>query len=186
MNRSDQKKNNIHVSNRFCKTNFLKYKEHFKKNEITYGQLLDRLSQLLKVNRCNFEINQKLIICPPIIKRDGPKKTIFINFDQTCKKMNRKKEHLFSYLIGELGTSASIQDGGGLVLKGRYLSKGIENILRNYIREYVLCNTCKSARTELQKDSFSKLLIIYCSRCFASKSVNNISKVYFAKIKRKK
>jgi translation initiation factor 2 subunit 2 len=166
--------------------NFVDAKEVFKKRKISYTDFLDRLLQLLKSNQTNSSMNQKLVICPPRIKRDGPKKTIFINFEETCKKINRNKGHLFSYILGELGTSASIQNGGGMVLKGRYLSKGIENILRNYIREYVLCNTCKSAKTELKKDTFSKLLFIYCTRCFASRSVNNISKVYFAKIKRKK
>ena len=179
-------KKNVNGKKISKKVKFLEYKINFKNKEIKYYQLLERLLQLLKSNENNFGLNQKLLISPPKIKRDGPKKTIFINFGETCKKINRNKEHLFSYIIGELGTSASIQDGGGLVLKGRYLSKGIETILRNYIRDYVLCSTCKSARTELQKDSFSKLLFIYCYRCFASRSVNNLSKVYFAKTKRKK
>jgi hypothetical protein len=61
-----------------------------------------------------------------------------------------------------------------LVLKGRYLSKGIETILRNYIRDYVLCSTCKSARTELQKDSFSKLLFIYCYKYACNKAYDFI------------
>jgi len=165
---------------------FSNFKDKFNKYEVTYLELLSRLSYLLKLKSVNPFINQKLVICPPKMKRDGPKKTIFTNFGITCKKLNRTKGHLFSYIIGELGTSASIQDGGGLVLKGRYLSVGIEYVLKNYIREYVLCNTCKSARTELQKDKFSKLLFIYCFRCFASRSVNSISKAYFAKIKRKR
>jgi len=162
------------------------FKNKYNKNRISYLELLCRLSYLLKLKSINPSINQKLVICPPKMKRDGPKKTIFTNFGTTCKKLNRTKGHLFSYIIGELGTSASIQDGGGLVLKGRYLSVGIEYVLKNYIREYVLCITCKSARTELQKDKFSKLLFIYCHRCFASRSVNSISKAYFAKIKRKR
>jgi len=170
----------------FTKIKSLNFKEDTQPEKFIYSELLDRLFRLLKIQQTDLDIDQKLIICPPRIKRDGPKKTIFINFEETCKKINRKSDHLLSYLTGELGTSASIQDSGGLVLKGRYLSKGIENVLRNYMREYVLCKTCKSARTELQKDSFSKLLFIYCFRCFASRSINNISKAYFAKLKRKK
>lgn len=170
----------------FKKFNYLDFKESSKKKKISYFELLDRIICLLKTNPSNIYLNQKLVICPPKVKRDGPKKTVFVNFDETCQKMNRSRGHLFSYIVGELGTSASIQNGGGMVLKGRYLSKGLETILRNYIREYVLCNTCKSARTELQKDIFSKLLFIFCSRCFASRSVNSMSKAYFAKIKRKR
>lgn len=161
-------------------------KKKFKYRKIGYYKLLDRLFQLLNLNSTDIDINQKLVISPPKIKRDGPKKTIFTNFDETCKKMNRDKGHLLSYITVELGTTASIQNGGGLVLKGRYMSKGLEIVLRNYIREYVVCKACKSARTELQKDFFSKLFFIYCFRCLASRSVNNLSKGYLAKLKRKK
>ena len=79
MDKKFSKNNNNNINTKgFYTTNFLKFKENFKKNEIKYGPLLDRLLKLLKVHRSNSEINQKLIICPPIIKRDGPKKTIFI------------------------------------------------------------------------------------------------------------
>jgi translation initiation factor 2 subunit 2 len=161
-------------------------KKIFQKKGVVYRELLNKIFRLLKIYQSDSNINEKIIISPPKIKKEGPKKTVFINFNETCEKMNRQKDHLIAYLTGELGTSASIQDCGGLVLKGRYLSKGIENVLRKYIKEYVLCKTCKSAKTELQKDSFSKLLFIYCFRCFASRSVNGISKAYFAKLKRKK
>ena len=181
-----QKKYFISTSGNLSKLRNLEIKENLGEKKICYTELLDRIIQLLKINQSDSNINEKIIISPPKIKKDGPRKTVFINFIETCKKMNRKEDHLFSYITGELGTSASIQDCGGLVLKGRDLSKGIENILRKYIKEYVLCKTCKSAKTDLQKDSFSKLLFIYCFRCFASRSVNGISKAYFAKMKRKK
>jgi len=168
------------------KLGYLRLKKNYKHKKIDYFELLERISRLLNLNSIQSDLNQKLIISPPKIKRDGSKKTIFINFVETCRKINRDKEHLFSYITGELGTTASIQHGGGLVLKGKFMPKGIEIVLRNYIREYVLCNTCKSAKTELHRDTFSKLFFIYCFRCFASRSVNNISKGYFARLKRKK
>jgi len=136
-----QKKYFISTSGNLSKLRNLEIKENLGEKKICYTELLDRIIQLLKINQSDSNINEKIIISPPKIKKD---------------------------------------------LKGRYLSKGIENILRKYIREYVLCKTCKSAKTDLQKDSFSKLLFIYCFRCFASRSVNGISKAYFAKMKRKK
>jgi len=138
--------------NRHKQLEYSKFQIYWKKKEISYFELLDRLSYLLKVYNNNPSVNQKLIICPPKIKRDGPKKTIFINFGITCKKLNRTKGHLFSYITGELGTSASIQDGGGLVLKGRYLSKGIENVLRNYIR-----NMCYVIHVKVLVQNYKKI-----------------------------
>jgi len=73
-----------------------------------------------------------------------------------------------------------------LVLKGRFQPKGIENILRNYINEYVLCASCGSAETFLKKDSLTRLFFLLCKRCKASRSVNQIKQGYIAQIKRKK
>ena len=170
----------------FNKKNSRVSEKNFIMKKLSYKNLLNRVFVLLSKNKNKTSLSEKIKIPPPRIKRDGPKKTVFTNFFEICKKINRNMDHLVTYITGELGTSASIQNGGGLVLKGRFLSKGIESILRSYIRDYVLCQSCKSARTKLHKDLHSKLFFIYCHQCYASRSVNNISKTYFAKIRRKK
>ena len=43
------------------------------------------------------------------VAREGTKKTVFTNFMELCKSMNRNHEHVQAYLLAELGTS-----GGGL------------------------------------------------------------------------
>ena len=67
----------------FKKFNYLDFKESSKKKKISYFELLDRIICLLKTNPSNIYLNQKLVICPPKVKRDGPKKTVFVNFDET-------------------------------------------------------------------------------------------------------
>lgn len=151
-----------------------------------YEDLLDRLFENLNKNGLDSEKNERLTIQPPKIGREGTKKTVYLNFTDTCIKLNRDKEHLLLYISTELGAFASIQNGGGLVLKGRYQPKGMENILRNYINEYVLCGSCGSAKTFLKKDSVTRLSFLLCQRCNASRSVNPIRQGYIAQIKRKK
>ena len=56
---------------------------------------------------------------------------------------HREPEHCLSYLLAELGTSGSIDGQQRLVLKGRFTPKGVENIIRRYIVEYVTCKLCK-------------------------------------------
>lgn len=84
---------------------------------------------------------------------------MFINFIDICRTMHRHQDHLYAYLLAELGTSGSIDGNYRLVLKGRFQPKGIENVLRRYIQEYVSCHSCKSPDTTLNK------VLIICDMC---------------------
>jgi hypothetical protein len=57
------------------------------------------------------------------------------------------------FVVAELGTEGSIDGNNRLVLRGKYVPKGIESLLRKYIGEYVACTTCKSPNTALSRDS---------------------------------
>ena len=80
----------------------------------------------------------------PQVLREGSKKTVFVNFTETVKAMNREKDHLQLFISVELGTECSLapvnstNDGlDKLVIKGKYLPKHIENLLRKYLTEFV-------------------------------------------------
>ena len=51
--------------------------------------------------------------------------------------------------------AGSLDGQARLVVKGRFLPKVFEGILRRYINEYVICNMCKSADTLLHKCALS-------------------------------
>jgi translation initiation factor 2 subunit 2 len=121
----------------------------------------------------------------PKIVREGTKKTIFLTFEETCLMINRENDHVLTYISTELGTIASIQEGGGLVLRGKFHPKGIENILRNYINEYVLCGSCKSVKTDFSKSEVNKLFFLKCRFCKASRFINPIRAGFIAQTKRK-
>ncbi|ABW97967.1 eif2B (nucleomorph) [Hemiselmis andersenii] len=169
--------------------NFYKKKE-LKKNDFltiyNYEELLDRFIKRLEESTVSNQKVQRLTLEPPKLGRDGTKKTIFLNFEKICKKLGREKEHLFFYISTELGTTASIQDSGALVLKGKFQPKGFENILRNYIKEYVLCGSCQSSCTILEKDTETRLIFLRCNRCQAWRSVNQIRPGFIAQTKKKR
>nr|UXY87254.1 translation initiation factor eiF2 beta-subunit [Cryptomonas sp.] len=173
---SSKKSQTIHNEEGFCLDNGL----------YNYEDLLNRLVKILDKNTPNSVSKDKLIIQPPKIAREGSKKTIFLNFEETCLKLRRENDHVLSYISTELGTNASIQDGGGLVLRGKFQPKGIENILRNYINEYVLCGSCKSADTYFKKDEMNKLCFLQCEICKAFRFINPIRPGFMAQTKRKK
>jgi translation initiation factor 2 subunit 2 len=73
--------------------------------------------------------------------REGSKKTVFVNFTETVKAMNREKEHVQLFISVELGTECSLapvnDNNDKLVIKGKYLPKHIETLLRKYLTEFV-------------------------------------------------
>eukprot|EP00887_Chlorella_sp_A99_P000284 scaffold13.g284.t1 len=117
----------------------------------------------------------------PGVAREGTKKTVFTNFMELCKSMNRNHEHVQAFLLAELGTSGSLDGQQRLVVKGRFLPKAFEGVLRRYINEYVLCNSCKSPDTLLDRDSSTRIMFLRCQQCGASRTVSAIKAGFSAR-----
>lgn len=143
--------------------------------DYTYDELLDRVFGILKEN--NPELTgerRRTSLKPPQVAREGTKKTVFTNFMDLARSMNRNPEHLQAYLMAELGTSGSLDGQQRLIIKGRFLPKAFEGCLRRYMNEYVLCNSCKSPDTLLDRDSASRIMFLRCQQCGASRTVSAI------------
>jgi len=153
-----------------------------------YEELLDRIFGLLKQN--NPELTgekRRTVLKPPQVLREGTKKTVFVNFSDLCKAMHRTQEHVLNFLLAELGTSGSLDGQQRLIVKGRFLPKAFEGVLRRYVNEYVLCQACKSPDTLLDKDERTRLYVLRCQQCGANRSVAAIKQGFQAQIgKRKK
>lgn len=80
----------------------------------------------------------------------------------------------------ELGTEGSIDGNQRLMIRGKYLPKYIESLLRKYVVEYVTCEMCRSANTDLIKDQSSRLHFCKCRDCGSSRSVAVIKSGYHA------
>jgi len=76
---------------------------------------------------------KRYTIVPPSVHREGNKKTIFANVADICKRMHRQPEHVIQFLFAELGTTGSVDGEKRLVIKGRFMPKQLENVLRRYI-----------------------------------------------------
>ncbi|CAH8624940.1 unnamed protein product [Heterobilharzia americana] len=116
---------------------------------------------------------RKLVMVPPQMARVGTKKTLFVNFSTICRSLNRDQSHLTTYILTELGTQGSVDANGALLIRGRYTSKHMEPVLKNYCRTYVLCGTCQSSETDLCKDS--RLLFLHCRRCGSRFTVKTVT-----------
>ena len=88
-----------------------------------------------KIYESNPEIlgaTKRLKMVPPSLARVGSKKISFVNFFSICRCLNRDPPHLKQFLENELGTTSSLDQNNQLLLRGRFQSAQIENVLRNY------------------------------------------------------
>lgn len=112
----------------------------------------------------------KRIVCkPPLMVRIGTKKSGYQNFGTTCEALSRSTKHVMQYILAETGTSGNLDITNQLILRGRFKPAHMENILREYIKEYVQCATCKSANTIL--DKIDRLTFMNCHDCSSRRTV---------------
>ena len=145
-----------------------------------YDELLGRVFGILKEKNPALSEKTKTIIKPPQIAREGTKKTVFANLMEICNAMHRPHEHVTQYMMAELGTTGTLDGQQRLIIKGRFLPKVFEGVLRHYFIDYVICNMCKSSDTQLVKEATTRLSYCRCQSCGASRSVANIQKGYTA------
>ena len=136
-----------------------------------YKELLDRLYSKILKDRPELQEKKRTKMKPPQVGPGGSRKTMFANFGETCSTMHREQEHCLAYVLAELGTSGSIDGQQRLILKGRFTAKGVENIVRRYISEYVTCKMCRSADTILTRDQATRLHFIECQSCASKRTV---------------
>jgi translation initiation factor 2 subunit 2 len=149
-----------------------------------YDELLQRILGML-----NPDISERKAfrMKPPEVVMDGTKKVVLVNFPEICNAMNRHPDHVLSFMLAEMGTSGSLDGTSRVTFKGRFKPKQIESIIRQYVKEYVLCKLCKSSDTKLNKDQATRLYFMVCNTCSAHRSVNPIKSGFQAQIgKRKK
>lgn len=150
--------------------------------EYSYDELLTRVFNIIREKNPNVNESEKikLTLKPPQVARIGTKRTSFSNFGEICKSLKRQEKHLHQYLLAELGTNGSIDANSALIIKGRFQQKQIENVLRSYIKEYVICKTCRSPDTSLQKEE--RLSVLMCNNCRSRYFVSGIKTGFQAQV----
>ena len=142
--------------------------------DYTYEELLERIK---------FEHpdeKKRFVMKPPEVAHVGTKRTSFTNFGEICSIIKRQEEHLLNYLLAELGTSGSVDKNTRLIIKGRFSQQQIENVLRRYIQEYILCHSCKSPDTHLVKNE--RIFFLQCEACQSRVSVASIKSGFQAQV----
>ncbi|KAJ5929968.1 eukaryotic translation initiation factor 2 subunit beta [Penicillium verhagenii] len=154
---------------------------------IPYSLLVSRFFSLIQSHHPDLLSSgtKSYKIPPPQCLREGNRRTVFANIADICKRMKRSDDHVMQFLFAELGTSGSVDGSRRLIIKGRFVQRQIESVLRSYIVEYVTCKTCRSPDTELNKGE-NRLYFITCNSCGSRRSVAAIKTGFRGQVGRRK
>jgi translation initiation factor 2 subunit 2 len=135
-----------------------------------YTELINRVYEQLgeTVNLKKKNQESKIHMPPPKLGIEG-RSTLCVNFNDICQAIHRDPTLVRTYFEEEL--KVIIRDTSrGIILGGKFNTKHVESILKKYIREYVLCLTCKGINTELVKENRLEFLI--CKECSHRRTIN--------------
>lgn len=94
--------------------------------------------------------------------------TILKNLAEIADHINREIEHIFTYLLKELGTAGDMETERA-VFQGRIPEDRVKERVERYIIRYVLCRECERPDTKLMKRN--RTLIMKCEACGAQHPV---------------
>ncbi len=95
-------------------------------------------------------------------------KTIVVNFQQICQVLGREKEHLLKFLLKELAAPGEFKNKR-LVIGTKVNSKKLNQKIREYAEEFVICQECGKPDTKIEKEE--RQLFIRCLACGAKHPV---------------
>ncbi len=110
---------------------------------------------------------ERFVVPEPRLLTEG-KTTVLENFAAIADKLNRDPEHVFKFLLRELGTAGKLE-GGRVVFHGKFSSSVVAELIEAYIKEYVTCSECGRPDTHLIKSD--RILTLRCDACGAHRPV---------------
>lgn len=125
-----------------------------------YTKMLDRLYLSLPKEALSKERFEP----PKIDALVQGNKTIFRNFGQIAKILNRPEKQMYKFFTKETGVSAVLEDGK-MIFSGKFYTTQLEKIFGNYLEQYVLCHECKKPDTKIVDQQGIKML--KCEACGA-------------------
>lgn len=146
----------------------------------SYEDLLSRIYTAMGIKQ---DDSSYVRIKPPKTEQIGSKKTAWLNFRVTCATLNRPEDHVNLFVSSELGVLTSVTEGGALLIRGIFPGQKLEGLIRKYMENYVKCVMCRATKTVLRKDTVSRLMMMDCDICKASRSVNAIQAGFHATTK---
>jgi len=127
-----------------------------------YEELLKRAKSNLpkQSSGSRFEI-------PRAIVQSSGKQTYIRNFGDIARTLRREPKQIAKYLFKELAIPGVLK-GGELVLQAKIGTSMIEQRIKDYVTDFVLCNECGKPDTNIISEQ--GISFIKCEACGARRS----------------
>lgn len=129
-----------------------------------YDALLNRAVESLPKN---VKVRERFEMPKGVIFHEG-NTTILRNLGWIADHVNRDVQHLFSYLLKELGTAGDI-DGERGIFQGKIPPAKVQDKIDKYVNKFVICKECGRPDTKLVK--VNRTLMLKCEACGAIRPV---------------
>lgn len=133
----------------------------------SYEQLLNKAYQRVKV----VEKGSDRFDIPKVQGQVAGKATIITNIKQIADYLRRDLDHLAKFLQKELATSGKI-DNGRLILNAKLSSEKVNEKIRFYAKEFIICPECGKPDTEIISEKGIKFR--HCLACGAKSPIHKI------------
>lgn len=96
--------------------------------------------------------------------------TVVSNFKQIALALGRSPEHLLKFILKELATPGGLKPKG-LLIGTKVSASKINEKIKQYAQEYVLCPECGKPDTKIEKEE--QFAYLKCTACGARHSVKS-------------
>jgi len=97
-------------------------------------------------------------------------RTVISNFHNIANVLGRSVDHLLKYILKELATPGKLTRTS-LMLGAKVPASRINEKIRKYASEYVLCPDCGKPDTKLERDG--NIMYLKCQACGSKKVVKS-------------
>ena len=108
---------------------------------------------------------------PKVVGHFEGNKTIISNFVAIANILRRDQTHFLKYILKELAAPGDINKAGLLVIGTKIPASRVNEKIKQYTHEFVLCQKCGKPDTDIKKEG--DFAFLKCSACGTKTSVKS-------------
>jgi translation initiation factor 2 subunit 2 len=130
------------------------------------SELLDRAYGSLNIDK------GKITLAHPVFEKKDRKSYVH-NFKEICESIDRDPEEVRQFLSRELQMETSFKENESLKIDQTVRSVDqIESILIRYVKDHVMCKSCRSCKTVVEK--VDRIHYLKCNACKSRVAVERV------------
>lgn len=139
-------------------------------DNMDFNTMLDDVYEKINNNR----VKSNNLVLPELVLINNNTKIIWKNVKDFLRAVRRSPDHLLNFFNYEFPNKVnwiSESKSDGLNFTFRIKKEVLNQLLIKYIKEYVICKSCKSVETYIEKDKQIRKYIFKCVNCNNSYSI---------------